>query len=183
MRIPNLVATAILVTLPSLANAAEAPCLTRQEFSGLASFVLPSVMEGAIERCRPYLDEGAYLTISGSKLVDRYEARKVQNWPVAKAAFLKISGETNGKANDLLKILPDDALQDMLDITFEGLASQEIPTDKCGTIDEFTRLLAPLPPENTWEIIRLVVSLAGKPEKDSKAKSPLGKLSICPEPS
>ncbi len=183
MRIPTLIATALLVTLPGLANAAEAPCLTRQEFSGLASFVLPSVMEGAIERCQPYLDDGDYLATSGSKVVERYEARKADSWPVAKAAFLKISGETNGKANDLLKMLPDDALQDMLDITFEGLVSQEIPTDKCGTIDEFTRLLAPLPPENTAEIISLIVSLAGKPNNDGKAKSPIGKLTICPEPS
>ena len=183
MRMPILAASLVLATLPGVARAAEAPCLTRQEFSSLAAYALPSALSGAAERCQPFLGNGAFLTANGDSLVERYAARKDSSWPAAKAAFLKLSSRTDGKANDLFKLMPDDTLQDMVDLMIEGMVSQEIPTAKCGTIDEFARLLAPLPPENTAQIIGLLVSLAGKPAKDGSGKSAIGKLKICQEQS
>jgi len=181
MRTSIIAAAAVLAVVPGIARAAEPPCLTKTEFSGLASYALPSAIGGASERCGPVLGDGAWLPSGGNELVERYASRKDTNWPAAKAAFLKLSAKTDRKANDLLRRLPDETLQDMLDTMIEGLVSQEIPTEKCGTIDDFARLLSPLPPENTSELIALAVTLAGKPKKDGSGKSAIGKLAICQE--
>ncbi|MDG2002872.1 MAG: hypothetical protein P8J20_06020 [Novosphingobium sp.] len=179
MHKPIIAAAAFLIVVPGIAQAAEPPCLTKSEFSALASFGLPSVISGANERCSPTLSSGAFLPTQGDALVETYASRKDANWPAAKSAFLKISGKTDGKANDLLKLLPDDTLQAMLDVIVEGMVSQEIPIERCGIIDDFARLFAPLPPENTAELLALVVGLAGKPKKDGSGKSAIGKLAIC----
>ena len=183
MRSLKIVASAALLALPGAVHAAEPPCLTRAEFSGLAAYALPSVMRGANARCEPALGPGAYLSTKGDRLVERYEARKDANWPMAKAAFLKIDGKGTDKTNGILKLLPDDTQQEMFDQILEALVVQEIPTEQCGTIDEFARLLAPLPAQNMAELLTLIVALAGKPGKKAGGKSPIGKLSLCPDKS
>ncbi|MCX7863536.1 MAG: hypothetical protein N2423_00645, partial [Novosphingobium sp.] len=179
MRIPTIAACAMLAALPGLARADDSTCLTRQEFSDLASYALPSALSGTAQRCAPILGKSAYLPANGDKLVEAYAARKDKSWPAAKSAFLKINAKSGDKTGKLLTHMPDDALQDMVDLMIEGMVAQGIPPDKCETIDEFARLLAPLPPENTAQIIALIVSLAGKPLKDGSGRSAIGKLAIC----
>ena len=175
MRVPTSLAAAVLALAPGLAQAAQPPCLTPAEFSSLAGYALPSVINGTTKRCAQSLAPSAYLRSSGAGLASRYAARKGPNWPGAKAAFLKLSADTNRDANQVLTSLPDESLQGMLDAILEGMVSQEIPLERCSTIDRFIRLLAPLPPENTAELIALTVGLASKSEKTSK----VGKLQIC----
>ena len=45
----------------------------------------------------------------------------------------------------------DRSTQASVDVILEGMIAQEIPLGECGKIDNFVRLLAPLPPENTAE--------------------------------
>ena len=183
MRLPVLAACAVLAAVPGLARAAEASCLTRQEFSDLAAYALPSALNGTAQRCGPVLGQNAFLPANGDRLVEGYASRKDKSWPAAKSAFLKISSKSSDRTSKLLNLMPDDALQDMVDIMVEGMVAQEIPADKCGTIDEFMRLLAPLPPENTAQVIALAVSLAGKPAKDGSGQSAIGRLTICQDQS
>jgi hypothetical protein len=182
IRILALSAAAALAAAPGIARAAEPPCLTRAEFSALASYALPSAIGGASARCAPALGPTAYLPTRGGELSARYGSRKNANWPAAKSAFLKLSAETNSRANSLIRQLPDDSLREMLDLMVEGLVSQEIPPEKCGTIDELVRLLAPLPPENAAALIAPLIILIG----DSRNSGPgvagkLGELAICEE--
>lgn len=179
MRVLSIAATTILATTPGLLAAAEPPCLTKSEFSDLAGYALPSVIGGASDRCKPTLGPDAFLETEGPDLIQRYQGRKAETWPAAKSAFLKLSAKTDSKANHLLSSLPDKTLQDMLDLMLEGLVSQEIPTKTCATIDDVARLLAPLPPENTADLLTLVVDLAGKPKDDGSGKTAFGKLAIC----
>ena len=179
MRNSILAAAAILVAAPGVVSAAERPCLTRSEFTDLAGFTLPSVISGASARCEPELGPEAYLTTDGDALVERYSARMDASWPAAKVAFLKLSSKTSGEANDLIKLLPDETLQEMLELMLQGMVSQEIPPKYCGTIDEFARLLSPLSPENTAEILALIVDLTAEPKMDGSGNSAIGKLSIC----
>lgn len=151
---------AALATVPGLAQAA-APCLTPAEASSLAAYALPAAISGTTKRCAPSLSPGAFLRKGGAALASRYAAHKAQNWPLAKAAFFKIGGGKD-QSSELLKQLPDPSLQQMLDAIIEGMVAQEIPTEKCGEIDRIVGLLAPLPVQNTADLIAVVLGLVGK---------------------
>ncbi|HVR89648.1 MAG TPA: hypothetical protein VHG29_00960 [Novosphingobium sp.] len=167
-------AASVLIALPGVAQAAqEAPCLTPAEFTALSSYALPSLITGAAERCTAVLPGNAYLTRSGAQLAQRYAARKSAAWPGAKAAFLKVSGG-NAEVSQLFTAMPDEALQPMVDGLISGMIGQKLPTERCGSIDRLASLLAPLPPENTAELIGLAVGLGSK-----SGKGKVGQFSIC----
>lgn len=174
MRKSALTLAAVLALTPGIANAAEQACLTQKEFSSLAGYALPSVIGGVGKRCKTTLTPEAFLNTGGEKLAAQYAARKSAAWPGAKAAFVKLSASSKNKAADVFRSLPDDSLMEVVDVMLEGMVSQEIPLDKCGTIDNFVRLLAPLPPENTAELIGLTVGIVSK-EDGGK----VGKIAMC----
>jgi hypothetical protein len=169
------VATAAwLALVPAIAQAAEPPCLTAREFTALAEFGLPSVINGVSQRCATTLGASAFLPRSGAELAARYGQRRPAAWPTAKAAFLKLSGATNADAGNLLRSMPDASLQQMLDSLMSGMASQQVPLDRCATIDRLIALLSPLPAANTAEAIALAVGLGAR-----TGQARLGALSIC----
>ena len=169
------IATAFLIVAPGIAQAAdEPPCLTAGEFTALAGYSMPSIISGTSQRCAATLAPGAYLRKSGNELVARYAQRKPANWPGAKSAFLKVSSTTGNDAGKLLRDMPDRSLQPMLDAMIEGMVAQQIPLERCTVIDRVVRLLAPLPPENSAEVIALAVGLGAR-SKQAK----IGKFSIC----
>ena len=173
MRKLSILAAAAMTLAPVAAQAAEATCLTPSEFSSLAGYALPSVITGTTQRCSASLGPQAWLPRNGADLAARYSANKAASWPAAKAAFLKLSS-SDPNAGKLMQGLPDNTLQTMLDAVMSGMASQKIPVEKCGTIDRFVSLLAPLPATNTAELISLLVEVGAKP-----GDARLGKLSIC----
>lgn len=163
---------AAALALASTAAQAAQPCLTPAEASSLTAYALPAAISGTTKRCVPSLGASAFLPKGGAELAGRYAARKAQNWPAAKAAFLKIGGKD--QATTLLAGLPDPSLQQMLDAIIEGMVAQEIPTERCGTIDRVIGLLAPLPAQNTAELIAVLLGLTSK-SGGAKTKS----FSIC----
>ncbi|MCB2047149.1 MAG: hypothetical protein KDE32_02850 [Novosphingobium sp.] len=173
MRFPAILAAAAFACQPTLASAQDTACLTSKQAGSLASYALPSVISGATKRCSTSLSDKSYLKSSGSALAKRYSVRKDENWPAAKSAFLAMSKGKDG-ADKVFSQLPDDSLKEMVDVVIEGLVTQEIPVEECSKIDNFVRVLSPLPPENTAELVVLLVGLAPA----AKAKKP-GKLSIC----
>jgi hypothetical protein len=156
---------ASLVLAPGVAQAAQQQCLTPAEASSLAAYALPAAITGTTKRCAPSLAADAFLPRGGAELASRYAVRKAQNWPAAKAAFFKIGGGAKDESSAILKTLPDPSLQQMLDAIIEGMVAQEIPIEKCGKIDQIIGLLAPLPAQNTADLIAVVVGLAGKSGK------------------
>lgn len=167
-------AAAFLVTAPGVAQAAETPCLTSAEFTSLASYTLPSIITGTAQRCGPTLGPGAFLRSEGKGLAARYAGQKAKSWPGARAAFLKLSSSDTSDTGKMFRDMADAPLKNILDAMMEGMVSQQIPVERCGTIDRFVRLLAPLPPENTAELIALAVGLGAKGSKPH-----VGKLNIC----
>jgi len=174
MRRTTLLTAAVLAALPGVAQAAEPPCLTPAEFTSLAGYTLPSIISGTTQRCTASLGPKAYLPSGGKQLAARYAGQKARYWQGAKAAFLKLSSTTSADANKLLGDMPDASLQGILDAMMEGMVSQQIPVDRCTTIDRVVGLLSPLPPENTAELIALAVGLGA-----SSDKARLGKISLC----
>ena len=164
-----------LALLPGMARAAEPPCLTAGEFTALAGYALPSVIGGTVQRCSTTLPADAFLKRSGGELAQRYAANKAGNWPGAKAVFFKLGGTGNGEAANAMRTLPDTTLQLMLDGLIEGMVAQNLPTDRCGAVDRVVRLLSPLPPENTAELIALAAGLGAR-----TGKAKVGAFSLCP---
>lgn len=174
MRCLPLAVAAALIVIPGVAQAAEPPCLTSGEFASLSSYALPSMIRGTAQRCAAVLPGNAFLRQGSDQLASRYDARKSASWPGAKAAFLKIGAATNPQAADLFKLMSDDALQPMVDSLIQGMVGQQLPTTRCGAVDRLVMLLAPLPAENTAELIGLAAGLGAK---DGKAR--VGQFSIC----
>jgi hypothetical protein len=163
-----------LIAAPAIAQAAEPPCLTPREFTDLSSYALPSIITGTAERCSAVLGPTAFLKRDGRTLASRYAAAKPEAWPGAKNAFLKLSGGANSDTASLFRSMPDNKLQPMVDTLVEGLIAQQVPVERCRTIDTAIRLLAPLPPQNTAELIALAVGLGSR-----SGGGKLGKLTIC----
>lgn len=173
MRTLAILCATLLATVPGIAAAAQQQCLTPAEASSLAAYALPAAITGTSKRCSPSLSSSAFLPRGGAELASRYSARKAQNWPAAKAAFFKIGGGKD-ESSAILKTLPDPSLQQMLDAIIEGMVAQQIPTEKCGQIDRVIGLLAPLPAQNTADLIAVVLGLAGK-----SGQAQTEKFSIC----
>ncbi|WP_198045730.1 hypothetical protein [Novosphingobium aquimarinum] len=172
MRIKATIAT-LLALAPGVLHAAEPVCISPREFSSLAAYALPSVITGTGKRCATQLGPDAYLRTNGAALASKYATRKAANWPGAKSAFLKM-GAKDATANQLFASLPDESLRQIVDPLLEGMVIQEIPIEKCTTIDSVVRLLAPLPPENTAELIALTAGLVGR-GTDAK----VGQFKLC----
>jgi hypothetical protein len=176
MRLIALCTAAALVTTPVLAQTAKPPCLTTAEFTAMSSYALPSIISGARERCAGTLPADAWLQRNGDELAERYAAGKPAAWPRARAAFLKVGGNTgNPQTNDLLKSLPDASLQPMVDGLIAGIVGQQLPTDRCPAVNRLVQLLSPLPPENTAELIALAAGLGAR-----SGRASTGNFSLCP---
>jgi hypothetical protein len=173
-RLLHVLALALAIA-PGVAHAAEPPCLTAREFTDLSSYALPSIITGTAQRCSAALGPEAFLKRGGHALAARYTAAKPAAWPGAKAAFVKLSGGIHADALGVFKALPDDKLQPMVDTLVEGLIAQQVPVERCRAIDTAVRLLAPLPAQNTAELIALAVGLGSR-----SGGGRLGQISICP---
>jgi hypothetical protein len=85
-----------------------------------------------------------------------------------------MSMATNPDAAQLFATLPDDSLQPLADAALSGIVSAKIKPESCPVIDRALSLLAPLPAENTAELIALAVGLG------AKAGEPrFGKFALC----
>ncbi|WP_225206201.1 hypothetical protein [Novosphingobium huizhouense] len=171
-RIAGLVALAALGTA-EVASAQD--CLTQPELNGMVTFALPVVMDGAIKACRPSLSPQGYFATEGQALVQRYASRKQGAWPTAKAAILKIGDSRDAKMKDMVANLPDSALQPFAEGMVAQMVTEGIKPDQCVAIERATRLLSPLPPENTAELLTFIVGLADRPKAGKKAT-----LNLCP---
>lgn len=151
------------------------PCLSEDEVTALIGYALPSVIDGTIKSCKPHLASSGYFATRGSEFLGRYAARKDGNWPLAKTAFLKLGASKDPKMADMMKNLPDNAVQPFVEAMVSELVSGEIKPDQCTAIERGVRLLSPLPPENTAELITFVLVLADKPKPGKTSSFPICK--------
>lgn len=160
--------------LPGIASAAEPPCLTAAEFAALSSYGLPSIIKGTARRCAATLPSEAYLRRNGTELAERYAVSRPAAWPGARAAFLKLSAGSDSQVGEAMRNLPDATLQPMVDGLIEGMVEQRVPADRCGAIDRVVRLLSPLPPESTAELIAIAAGLGSR-----TGQARVGSFSLC----
>ena len=168
--------TAAVVALPAQAAAAEAQCLAPAEVRALATFAMPSVLTGLIDHCAPEVGASGYMSTQGSNLVASYAAHKEAAWPVARKAFFRLAATKGGadEATDMIAKMPDAALQPFVEGMIGGMIGSKLKPGQCAIADKMMRLLAPLPPENTSELLGTILELA-----EGDKKSGPGGLAIC----
>jgi hypothetical protein len=148
--------------------AAPPPCFTRAEVTDLTLFLLPAVLNGAAEQCRPNLPANAYLLNGGRALSQRLMA-DTSHGPGAVAAIRKIAGDS------LPQALSPETLRGLaVDMLGKQLLTSLKPAD-CAPLNEAAELLAPLPPENIGGLVGLGFAFATR--EGSKTG---GKPMLCP---
>ncbi|WP_243455670.1 hypothetical protein [Sphingosinicella sp. BN140058] len=157
----KIVIGAVLLAATQAATAAPAPpCMTKAEFTDLSLFVLPALLEGAANKCQALLPPDAYLPTGGRALAARLAAESDTHADGATTAFAKfgdgklpdgISGDTVGRfVRDMARTAP-----------FKQISARE-----CAQIDEAAALLAPLPPQNLANLVRLILIASSKKDKN-----------------
>lgn len=174
----TLVLASALAIVPGVASAQQS-CLTKAEARSLFGYALPQVISGTSKRCAQVLPSDSFLRNHGAELVTRYSTQKARYWPEAKAAFLKLGSSKNAQMGEFTRNLPDESLRPLVDITVEGLISQELPLKSCDKVDLALDLLSPLPPENTAGLIALLLEVTSKADEVAPGKAKLGGFSLC----
>ena len=170
-----LAGAALMQAQMAQAATASAPCLSESEVTALVGYALPSVIDGTMKSCKPHLSANGYFATRGSEFLNRYSARKDQNWPMAKSAFLKLGSSKDTKMAEMMQNLPDNAVQPFVEAMVSELVSGEIKADQCTAIERGVRILAPLPPENTAELVTFILTVADKPKPVKASSFPICK--------
>lgn len=168
---------AVAVAMPAQAAAAEAAqCLSPVELRALATFAMPSVLTGVIDHCTPEVGAAGFMSTQGRSLIASYAAHKDSAWPTARQAFFRLAGSKSGSSetSDMLAKMPDAALQPFVEGMIGGMVGSKLKPGQCAIADKMMRLLAPLPPENTSELLGTIFELAGADKKSGP-----GGLAIC----
>ena len=173
------IAIAATIALPTqaVAQAAASACLTPAEVRALTTFSMPSVLNGLIASCTAQVGTRSFMATQGAALAARYATGKDAAWPAARKAFFRLAD--NGKPSDkemaaAVAKLPDSALQPFVEGMISSMIGAKLKPGQCVMADKLMRLLAPLPPENTSELVSTIIELA---EAD-KMPGP-GGLKVC----
>ncbi|KUR71444.1 hypothetical protein AQZ52_12475 [Novosphingobium fuchskuhlense] len=155
-------------------------CLSEREVTSLVTYALPVVMDSTMKTCRPQLSPQGWFATQGPGLVQRYATRKTAAWPEARAALIKLGGNDD-KLKSLVSTLSDEALQPFAEGMVSAVVTKGIKPGQCKAIERATRLLSPLPPENTAELVTFMLVLADKPQvRSAVGASKSSDLPICP---
>ena len=167
---------AAAVAIPAQAAAAEAQCLAPAEVRALATFAMPSVLTGLIDHCAPEIGTSGFMSTQGRNLVASYAAHKDAAWPNARKAFFRLASSKgdSSEATEMMAKMPDAALQPFVEGMIGGMIGSKLKPGQCAIADKMMRLLAPLPPENTSELLGTILELAGADKKSGP-----GGLAIC----
>lgn len=150
---------------------AARPCLTPAEAKGLATFILPGLVDGLASRCRASLPRAAFLRqLPATTLAQRLRRDGEASWPVAKAAIEKLNGER------LPGLFGQRFLMGMAEGMAADLVLRDLDKTDCGPANDLVEFLAPLPSPSFSSVIASLIALGGDSEDD---KSP---VRICPAP-
>lgn len=181
----RLIALALLATTSAAAQtpapqpgfskaASQRPCLTPVEAKGLATFVLPGLLDGLAQRCRGSLGREAFLRLPANEALSQRLRRDGDgSWPVAKAAIEKLNGER------LPGLFGERFIKTIAEATAADLTLRDFDKANCGAANDLVEGLAPLPSANFSSAIAALIAL-GADKADADA--PLRICSAQPPP-
>lgn len=152
---------------PSAAQAQT--CIAQADLADGIVYAMPSITEAIQRRCAATLADDGYLATSGSALAGKFAALQDEAWPGALRLLGQFAGSEDPSMSALFASLPEESLRPFVDAILTEKIGAEIKTKDCDRIERAMELLAPLPPENTAELVAFLASLA-------KTKGP----AICP---
>lgn len=149
----------------------QRPCLTPAEAKGLATFVLPGLVDNLAQRCRGTLTRAAFLRQPAAEtLALRLRRDAASSWPVARGAIEKLNGER------LPGLFGDRFLMNMAEPTAADLVLRDFDKADCAAVNDLVESLAPLPSASFSSAIAALIAL-GADAADDKAP-----LRICQAP-
>lgn len=154
------------------APAGQRPCLTPIEAKGLATFVLPGLVDGLAQRCRGTLARTAFLRQPAAEtLAQRLRQDVAPSWPVAKGAIEKLNG-----GGRLPGLFGERFIMGMAESTAADLVLRDLDKADCGAVNDLVEGLAPLPSAGFSNVIAALIALGG----DEAGKT--APIRICPAP-
>lgn len=157
-----------LALLATTAQAATPPaCINPFEMRGLIGYFLPEVIGEVTNNCAAHLPADSYLRTGLPRLATQLAEAKTRNWPVAKAAFLKMS---RGTADEKRFVnLSDKALRPVVDAAMSEKLRIPINPSACADVNDVTEALAPLDASQTVNLLATIFTTVAR--KDSKMRS------------
>jgi hypothetical protein len=155
-----------LCSLVPAQAATTSQCLNPQEMQGLVAYFLPDVLSQVTKNCAAYLPADSYLRTGLPRLASQLTANKPATWPVAKAAFFKLSDPKDIKD---MGSLPDKALQPLVDAVIASKMSIPVTPSICGEVNDISEALAPLTGDQTVHLLATIFSAAAR--KDNQLRS------------
>ena len=156
-----------LATIPQLASAQTASCLTRTELADAAVFGLPGVVTAVQSRCGKSLSANGYLARNGQKLITQYRAEQERTWPAARKtmelyiARQSASSKPNpmlGQVKTLLRNLPARTAAPFVEAMIAQEVGKALAGVDCRETERVMELLSPLPARSVGELF----AIAGK---------------------
>ncbi|HEX5183718.1 MAG TPA: hypothetical protein VFW19_11285 [Allosphingosinicella sp.] len=151
----------LLMTAQSADAAAARPCFSHEDLSNLTLKMLPMVIDGAVDKCRPTLGASAYLTTAGPAFSQKVRADTADIDEQLRAAFERISGKplSSGEAVDMTKTLNDEGVRRIV---------ADIKPSACAAIGDLVRAMAPLPTHRLGDLLGALMTVATSGKADPK---------------
>jgi hypothetical protein len=163
---------ALIAGLPvnAIAQISTKTCLSGEEAEGLVTYALPAAVRAISVHCAKTLPATAPLVQSGLVTAARFQLDADKAWPIASAAFDKLSGLP------VAKMMGEKALKPLIQKTISDGVVQNLEAKDCSTADRFINILQPLPIRNMAMLITAFIEM-GSPA--TRAKLP---IALCAAP-
>ncbi len=170
------VATAMaMVGMP--AQAAAQTCITRAEIAGMLGYAMPSVIGAVRDTCQAHLPADAFLAGGVEAMIDGYRAVQAENWPVARAAFMKFGDQDGETDAAVMEQMPDELLQPLVEAMIPAMIEGEIKPGSCRDVDTLVASLAAMSPRQAGDFMAAILALTGDDKPGEKQRSP----NVCAE--
>nr|WP_137678391.1 hypothetical protein [Parerythrobacter lutipelagi] len=151
-------AVALAALAQPVAASAQA-CLPQEDVSDAVIYAMPLITQAAQTRCAQELADDGYLAASGAAFADRYVSLQDNAWPGAMRLLSQFAGDDAGSSVELIQSLPETALRPFVDAIIMQKVSAEIKPKDCTKIERGMELLAPLPPQNTGDLVSFLFAM------------------------
>ena len=151
------------------AQAAAPPpvqCLNPAEMHGLIGYFLPNVIGEVTKNCSAHLPADSYVLTRLPQVAAQLSETRPTSWPVAKAAFFKMSDPKDAKE---MAGLPDEALRPLIDAVIAQKMTIPVTPSTCAEVNDISEALAPLTPDQTVHLLATIFSAVAR--KDNKLRS------------
>lgn len=165
------VATAMaMIGMP--AQAVAQTCITRAEIAGMMGYAMPAVIGAVRDTCQAHLSADAFLASGADAMIDSYRAVQADNWPVARAAFMKF-GDRDGETDAaVMEKMPDELLQPLVEAMIPAMIEGEIKPGSCRDADTLVASLAAMSPRQAGDFLAAIMALAGGGKPAEKQRQP-----------